>query len=292
MSINSTQTQLYHCMDSTITLKMSITYHIIKTLALFPLCVLVLLHGLHRFKHRHSFKSGSHSDVFTYHLVAIELSGLVGVPVFLIGIYHNKPVLAFVALNFTDMVLPAEMCFHILTCVERYLAVVHPVTYRRLKQSSGIWIRNVSISCVWLLCFGWRGVSVLYAPDVPVVPFTIMLLLSFTIVSFCSLNVLCVLIRPRPGNVAKHPVRTHANHSSQRALHTAMAIMAVLFLWFVSLLTCIALSALELLSYEGGCILLVIGLTTGLPSNLVLPLLFLHRARKTDLWSVFRHPVN
>ncbi|XP_078792483.1 uncharacterized protein LOC144987224 isoform X3 [Oryzias latipes] len=34
--------------------------------------------------------------------------------------------------------------FLLLTCVEFYLAVVHPVIYLRLKSSGGVWIRGIS----------------------------------------------------------------------------------------------------------------------------------------------------
>lgn len=51
-----------------------------------------------------------------------------------------------------------EILFHILTCVERCLAVVHPVPYLRLKNKRGVRIQAVSTGCVWLLRFvgiGW-----------------------------------------------------------------------------------------------------------------------------------------
>ena len=85
--------------------------------------------------------------------------------------------------------------FHMLTCVERYLAVVHPVIYLSLRRERGIRIRNISFGCVWLLSFGASLISfdnVLVNMDVSLFIF------SLFVISFCSLSVLCVLIRPGP----------------------------------------------------------------------------------------------
>ncbi|KAK2863416.1 hypothetical protein Q5P01_002949 [Channa striata] len=40
-----------------------------------------------------------------------------------------------VGLNVFFIIFLGQIMFHVLTCVERYLAVVHPITYRGLKRS-------------------------------------------------------------------------------------------------------------------------------------------------------------
>ncbi|TNN38146.1 hypothetical protein EYF80_051684 [Liparis tanakae] len=88
----------------------SVTAFIVTLLLLIlPLCVYVIYLGFQRWRQQRSGTTMSHSDVFTFHMVVVELF------------------------------------FHTLTCVERYLAVVHPVTYLGLKKGKGIRLRNISI---------------------------------------------------------------------------------------------------------------------------------------------------
>ncbi|KAJ4945170.1 hypothetical protein JOQ06_013706, partial [Pogonophryne albipinna] len=77
-----------------------------------------------------------------------------------------------------------ESLFHVLTCLERYLAVVRPIIYLRLRNVQGVRIRNISI----------------------------------------GLSVLCVLIRPGPGNGER------VDQSKQSAFYTVTAITAALWL--------------------------------------------------------------
>lgn len=176
-----------------------------------------------------------------------------------------------------------QMFFHILTCVERYLAVVHPITYFRLKKAGGIRLRNVLIVCTWLMCFGGIVATAFNLGNVPFIPTAFVFIASFLIVSFCSLRVLCVLTRPGPGE--RGGDKKQIDQSKQRALHTVMAIMVVLWLWFVGCFSCILVDASTLLSYSDGCFVIVSGLWFTLPSSLVLPLLFLHRAGKLPFGS-------
>ncbi|KAG7497215.1 hypothetical protein JOB18_033555 [Solea senegalensis] len=276
MSVNSSGSSLhpliYRCMDSSIAVDLSSIISSIRVMVLLPLCVLVLCLGLQRW--RRPSQSRSHGDIFTLHLVYLELIAVVGFFVLLCGLYMAKPRVTEVGVSLTNQIFPAQMSFHFLTCLERYLAVVHPVTYRRMKQSAGVRIRNASVACVWLLCGSWTGISVLLSHTVPVVPLMLLLVLSLVIMSFCSLRVLRVLMRPRPGDVRA------ANRSKRRTIATVVAILLVQWLWFIALLVTMALDMSGKLGYEGGCVALVCGMGFTMPSSLVLPLLFLHRAGK------------
>ncbi|KAI3376422.1 hypothetical protein L3Q82_016443 [Scortum barcoo] len=143
-------TLLYECFDVHVIIFISGAFAITKFFLQLPLSIFILHLGHQRWRQQRSFKTTSHSDFFTLHMAALELISELG------------------------------SAFHILTCVERYLAVVHPVTYLGLKQSGGIRIRNISTGCVWLLCFGWMGVTTLYKPALPIIPFFSFLVLSFS----------------------------------------------------------------------------------------------------------------
>ncbi len=209
-------------------------------------------------------------------MAAVELISAFGGTVYFCGIYTDLSEVMEVGFYLTNIAFPGQMSFHILTCVERYLAVVHPVTYLGLRQSGGVRIRNISTVCAWLLCFGWSGT--LRIVDLPVVPYICFLVLSLIVVSFCSLSVVCVLIRPGPGEVGGD--RERVDQSKQRAFHTIMAIVGVLWLWFAGFLVCLTLDSSNLLSHDDGCVVLISANWFNLPSGLILPLLFLHRAGK------------
>ncbi|KAL3046053.1 hypothetical protein OYC64_004126 [Pagothenia borchgrevinki] len=217
-----------------------LSFYITITLLILPICIFVLYLGLQRWRQQSSTSSTtSHSDIFTFHMVLIELLGFLGFTLCVYAVYvKNYKMLSvgFVVSFFTWYV---QNSFHILTCVERYLAVVHPVTYLNLKGQRGVRIRNICIGCVWLLSFAMS-----YLPDDFSLVFDLgLMIFSMIVVSFFSLSVLCILIRPGPGEQGGD--RTIVDQSKRRAFFTIVAILGVL-----------------------------------LVSSLVLPLLFLHRVGK------------
>lgn len=116
--------------------------------------------------------------------------------------------------------------FHVLTCVEHFLAVVHPITYLSLRKKRVIRIRNVIIGCIWLFSFGVTIIMVLENSSLVVDFF--LLTSSMIIMSFCSLSVLCALISPGPGDQGRDQERV--DQSKQRAFYTTVVILVVLLL--------------------------------------------------------------
>lgn len=92
----------------------------------------------------------SHSDIFTFNMVALEMIGVVGSSVYCYALYARHRNVVMVGLDSYKMVLLGQLLFHSLTCADRYLAVVHPITYVGLRQARGVRMRNISIGCVWL----------------------------------------------------------------------------------------------------------------------------------------------
>lgn len=274
---NSTSTEvLSACFSNPTVFIISVAYKISKHASLTPLCVLVLYHGFQQWRQERSFQTSAHSDIFAYHMVAIELIATWGFTVYLDGIHTGDSELFKWGFYSTSIALPGEILIHCLTCVERYLAVVHPVTYLRLRQRGGARIRNVSIGCVWIVSFGFIVVTANYYPDVPHALHLCILVLSLILIWFCSLSVLLVLIRPGPGGGN----RDRADQSKQKAFHTIMVILGVLLLWLLTVLITFFLQKNMLLSYTDRCVLFACGLWFNIPSSLVLPLLFLQRAGK------------
>ncbi|KAE8279329.1 hypothetical protein D5F01_LYC22916 [Larimichthys crocea] len=159
--------EAHNCLNTTVGTTHITAFTITSILLLLPLYVLVLYLGLQRWRQQRSGTTMSHSDVFTYHMVCIELISVLGSCLNCWGVHTDQPLMMMVGINLSVINLTGQMFFHILTCVERYLAVVHPVTYRSLKEARGIRMRNVIIGCVWLLCFGGAELVILFSPPSP-----------------------------------------------------------------------------------------------------------------------------
>ncbi|MED6252323.1 hypothetical protein ATANTOWER_010146 [Ataeniobius toweri] len=132
----------------------------------------------------------------------------------------------------------------------------------------GITIRNISICCVWLLCFARIG---LFAKrEVYTIVDFFLLIISILVTMFCSVSVLRVLVRTGPGEKAREWV----DQSKKKSFYTLVIILSVLLLRFVSSMVWTALF-LSMVNKE--CLILACLNWCNLPSSLVLPLLFLHK---------------
>ncbi|XP_047242444.1 uncharacterized protein LOC124881010 isoform X2 [Girardinichthys multiradiatus] len=254
---------------------------ILNNLFLLPLCISVLYVGLKRWRQQGKGMPLSHSNILTYHIVILELMNVLGSTLSCFGVHTNITTMEAVGIYFLANVFSGQMMFHILTCVERYLAVVHPITYVALKSAKGIRLRNITISCVWLTCL--IGMGYLSLPDE-----RILMLLSFCMVpvalafiSFCSISVLCVLIRPGPGSRGGN--RQKVDQSKVRAFHTIMTILSLLLIRFGGHICVNALYDPEHLSNGNTCAIWLAESWFCLPTGLMLPLLFLYRARKIPI---------
>ena len=279
-SSNSSSSVFYlRCYNSLESMILEFIYTFTFTLFIFPLCIFVLYIGFQRWRHQRSVSTGqatSHTDVLTYHAIAVDSFAVLGTVSYIVGVYNHMDTVVMIGVMLFCMVFPGHTLLHSLTCVEPYLAVVHPVTFLRLKQSLGVRIRNITLGCVWLLCFGWIGVTIHHLPDFPVLPLLCLLSISVVVVLFFFFSVLKVLTRPGPGDGPRERV----DQSKLRALHIITAIVGVLLLRFVSLMFSVGLFNFMSSNLHIQCILIDCGLILALPSSLVQPLLFLHRAGK------------
>lgn len=277
MPVRATSTYYYfdYCYNSRTASFLSTAFFIAKILFVVPFSILAFYAGHQRRQQRRS-SATSHSDIFIYHVSALDIIFVFAATLYLCGRYYGITEIMLVGLSVANFSFPGQFLFHSLTCVERYLAVVHPITYLGLRQSGAVKIQNISTVCVWLLSFGWYALTHL-GQDILIF---ILSLLAFclVIVSYCSLRVVYVLIHPGPGEVGGG--RKQIDKSKQRAFHTILVITGVLWLCFLGILISVALYRSRLLSNNDGCVALVIGYWFSLPSNLVLPLLFLQRSGK------------
>ncbi|KAK2863419.1 hypothetical protein Q5P01_002952 [Channa striata] len=252
----------------------------VASFLLLPLYILVLCVGHQRWRKQRSAVAPvttSHSDFLTYNMIAMEMISMVGNCFCCYGTFSGVHSVMVAGLYMSSIASPGQNLLHVLTCVERYLAVVHPIIYLGLKQSDGIKIRNIVTLCVWIACFVCMHLTEEMVSDFSTASAACFLVFSFSTVAFCSISVICVLNRPRPGDGSGE--RERVDHLKQRAVNTIMVILAALLFRFVGNLSCIVLYSLAELQ-EVKCQLLISSLWFSLPSSLVLPLLYLHRAKK------------
>ncbi|KAI4798565.1 hypothetical protein KUCAC02_021963 [Chaenocephalus aceratus] len=162
-------------------------------------------------------------------MAVMEMVGVLGSILNCLCAILANPLLLKIGLYFCCSSTNGQIPFHILTCVERHLAVVHPITYLRLRNRGGIMMRNVSIAFAWLFFFTWFPVSTFIDS---MAPYFCVTTFSMVVVTFCSLSVLRALIRPGPGKAGGDKGRL--GQSKKRAFYTIMAIMLTLCFRFVS----------------------------------------------------------
>ena len=244
----------------------------IRLCFLLSLSISILYLGYQQWRQQRSFKTASHSDVITYHVAIMNLIWTLGAVFYFVGLYWDFPPLVTVGYFFLSSIFYEEILFHVLTCVDRYLAVVHPVTYRGLRNSRGDMIRNIGIFSVWLLSFLFNSAAE-YNQVLSLLLFICVLVTSLVVVSFCSISVLCALTRPGPGEQGR------VDQSKQRAFFTVMAILGALSFWLFGFLVSSVLKISQL-SKSVTCLIQASFVWFSLPSSLVLPLLYLHKNGK------------
>lgn len=220
----------------------------------------------------------THCEIITYHMAVMEICNILGSVIFCVGHFTDEAWLKVVGSYVFFVTSCGQMMFHVLTCVERYLAVVHPVTYLQLRQGGGLWLRNATIWAAWLLNLAKMGLLALDSTDIVVTLYLSEEAFSLVVIFLCSLSVLGVLKRPRPGEASGD--RKRVDPSKRRAFCTITAVMGPLMLRFGGSVVCAALYSLLELETSERCGLVESSTWFSLPSSVVLPLLFLHRAGK------------
>lgn len=233
-----------------------------------PLYICVFVVSYQRWK---KCRSASHSDIFTIHMCLMDILALFGFLLYICALHTKTQYLDHYGNFIMALMAPGPTLLHLLTCVERYLAVVHPVTYRGLKQMVGVKIRNISIGCIWLLCLSLTCLFDAFW----VYTYLVLGLLSISLilVSLCSFFILVVLMRPRPsGDVGRNTWQV--DRKKRRVFNIVMLILGVLLLKFMSAM----ITQVFYVKFRNAIFLMWCLSWLNLPSMLLLPLVFLHRA--------------
>lgn len=245
------------------------TFFTFKIFVFLPLCIFILHHGFQRWQKNSS--ALKHFDFFSYHLAALQLIGVFGCFFCFCGFCGDYQQIVLVGYILYSTSCFGETYFHVFLCLEQYLAVVHPITYMSLRKERGMRIRNVSVSCAWALTALGTGLS-----NVDHMTEVVIFMQEFAaaaVISFCCQSVLCGLIHPGSTIQAKDKV----DQSKQRAFYTIIVILGVLMLrlsWGVFWVL------LDMIYNKTSCQMVILNAWINVPSNLVIPFLFLQRAGK------------
>nr|XP_061814836.1 nociceptin receptor-like [Nerophis lumbriciformis] len=218
----------------------------------------------------------SYSDCFVLNLAAMEL---IGVAAYALGIYGiNTSAYQLTRAGFIIQFFPwyGQIVVSVLTCVDRYLAVVHPVAYLRFKRQQSV--RYVTIAFPWLWCSLGMYLSLL-AFTKPLLAACIgfsQVIFFLGVISFCSLSAVNALKRPRPGQA----VRTVVDKTKRTAVRIILIITGVLVFKYTGY---VLFSGSSMVVHSSAvCRIFVVVKAFDFPSSCLLPLLFLHKAGKLN----------
>jgi len=219
--------------------------------------------------------SGVASEFFIFNLSVCELGICVNNLFFVLSMRYTS-LLGF-EMFLAGLFFTGRPLFQCLMCVERYLAVVHPVTFLKYKP---LRYRVICCTVVWFIVLGCCFLCLLVSDEMELILLLMQFLPFFFIQLFCCVAVLRALKQSGPGERARQ--RKEENHMKRRAFYlilittVSMAIIYVpyIIIGFVTILKHQVINAV----WSFGLICYVL-------AGFVQPVLYLHRAGKFFLSS-------
>ncbi|XP_043072436.1 uracil nucleotide/cysteinyl leukotriene receptor-like [Puntigrus tetrazona] len=217
--------------------------------------------------------SGVASEFFNLNLsiceIANSLNGLIAVLSF-----HLSSL--WILSNFLQGVgITGRPLFQCLICVERYLAVVHPVTFLKYKP---LRYRVICCTVVWIIILGSCLVCLNILLNIMVAYpwfFSLQFLVFLSIQLFCLVAVLRALKQSGPGERGRE--RKEENHMKRKAFDLVLITTGNLVIIYVPLtITGFFYITMKNVSLP----LWVIGVVSYILAGFVQPVLYLHRAGK------------
>ncbi|KAJ8397588.1 hypothetical protein AAFF_G00438640 [Aldrovandia affinis] len=135
------------------------------------------------------------SEIFTLNLAALELIYCLQVPLILLNYLVLNSILSKPLSFFYGLIIFGRPLFQCCVCVERYLAVLHPLTFLRYRP---LRYRVGCSALVWMITFGGCSAYV-FLQHLLNYAFGVLIILLLSVMSFCCLAVLRALRSPGPG---------------------------------------------------------------------------------------------
>ncbi|XP_042578918.1 hydroxycarboxylic acid receptor 2-like [Cyprinus carpio] len=159
---------------------------------------------------------GVASDFFSFNLSVCEIGVCLDLMCFVL--LNWASFLTQIALLFQGLVFTGRPLFQCLMCVERYLAVIHPVTFLKYKP---LRYRVICCTVAWIIIFGsclfCMFILIIYNTNAHTWFFLVQFFLLFSVQLFCFVAVLRALKQSGPGERKRG--RDEENHMKRRAFN-------------------------------------------------------------------------
>jgi len=216
--------------------------------------------------------NGLAAEFFSLNLAVCDI--FLSVQTVCMVLFHKFPFLGIVVNALDGLAITGSPAFQCLICVERYLAVVHPVNFLKFKP---LRYRVICSVIVWMASFGSSGIIVILYVFLPVL-FLLFLFSHFFIFLFielfCLVAVLRALKQSGPGDRRRE--RKDENHIKRRAFYLILITTVTLLIVYVPYIILLSL----FMAADGNTTFLSISSLCFTLAGLVQPLLFLYRMRK------------
>ncbi|KAL1271721.1 hypothetical protein QQF64_030737 [Cirrhinus molitorella] len=176
---------------------------IILSVTVFQILVLLPIHTWVLWLGTSDIRKGGNlatSDIFTANLSLLELMSILLFLSTLVAFALNFQHTLLLTMFFSGSYMVGRPFTNCLICVERYIAVAHPVIYR---SPATVKHRYIGAGLVWLLTLSYGGFIILTFPDPPVAAYLVSLSVNLLVITACSLGVLKILLKPNPGETQK-----------------------------------------------------------------------------------------
>lgn len=257
--------QVFECIDSIPGNVLTFSYLVINVILMLPLNCWILWLA------RRTMSVASSDFVFLNNSVA-ELINDISFIGFLLGAtFGNKSLILFSNFLGSTFIVGRPL-FQTCFCVERYLAVVHPLVYLKYTKSTGLKLPFVGVVWLTILIFGW-----FISDSCPKLPkwYCMGLFIPMLFVcTVCSVMILWVLKIPKPGEGEKEGA-----YQPKRKAFVAVTIILITLLFGYGTVACVIVLR-DHLSYQTYCLVVSLGWWCLLPSSAVQPYLYLSKMDK------------
>ncbi|XP_067431256.1 proteinase-activated receptor 3-like [Thunnus thynnus] len=166
----------------------------------------------------HKNKSDSStSNIFIFHLAILDVLLCLIPPLELANIFFLTTSSTWYVMRFFYGMIEFTPLFLSCICLDRYMAVVHPITFTKLKDRQH---RVVLSIVVWLIILAYASV-VCVGNIIYLEVFTGMILAEFAFMVFCNISILLVLRQSGPGRDEMNPMK-------KRAFKMVLIILAII----------------------------------------------------------------
>ncbi len=212
-------------------------------------------------------RSGVASEFFNLNLSVCEIGYSLNCVFYIVS--FRLPSITVLPLFLVGLVFTGRPLFQCLMCVERYLAVVHPVTFLKYKP---LRYRVICCTAAWSITLGSCFLC-LYMSHTQIV--SVHFLLALSIQLFCLVAVLRALKQSGPGERGRE--RREENHMKRRAFLIILINTVTMTIIYVPF----AIAGLvTILTNQNIYAIWITGLICYVLAGFVQPVLYLHRAGK------------